>query len=135
MHEPETTEEILEDLGYEQRDFSMPAIAKWTVAFFAVMVVGMAISLLITWGLAANSQDARTRPISAMRQLPPAPRLQADPKLDYDTYMATEQKLVTSYGWIDRAAGTVRLPIDRAVDLVAERGLPTFAPAAPGAKK
>jgi hypothetical protein len=31
---------------------------------------------------------------------------------------------VHTYGWIDRNGGVVRLPIDRAMDLVLERGLP-----------
>lgn len=135
MHEPEPTQDILEDLGYEKRDLSLPAVAKWTVAFFAVMVIGMAISLLITWGLAANSPDARTRPIGAIRQLPPAPQLQANPKMDYDTYMASEKAQMTSYGWVDRKAGLARIPIDRAVDLVAERGIPVFTAPTAGAIK
>ena len=36
-----------------------------------------------------------------------------------------QAKLLSSYGWVDREAGVVRIPIDRAMDLVAERGLPT----------
>jgi len=37
--------------------------------------------------------------------------------------MAEEQKLA-SYDWVDQKAGTLRIPIDRAMDLVAQRGLP-----------
>ena len=135
MHEPEPTQDVLGETGYEKRDLVLPAIAKWTVAFFAVMFIGMAISLLITWGLAANSGDARTRPIGAVRQLPPSPRLQADPKIDFDAYMASEQTRMNSYGWVDRKAGIVSMPIDRAVELVAERGIPVFTAPTAGATK
>ncbi len=30
-----------------------------------------------------------------------------------------------SYGWVDQPAGVVRIPIDRAMELLAQRGLPT----------
>jgi hypothetical protein len=33
--------------------------------------------------------------------------------------------LLEGYGWVDREAGVVRLPIERAMALVLERGLPT----------
>jgi hypothetical protein len=36
----------------------------------------------------------------------------------------SEKARLTSYGWVDRKAGTVRIPIERAMDLVAERGVP-----------
>jgi hypothetical protein len=36
-----------------------------------------------------------------------------------------EEKTLHSYGWVDQRAGVVRIPIDRAMELVAQRGLPT----------
>jgi cytochrome c oxidase cbb3-type subunit III len=38
-----------------------------------------------------------------------------------------EDAVLHSYGWVDRAAGIVRMPIDRAMEVLAERGLPTRA--------
>ena len=37
----------------------------------------------------------------------------------------TEQELLQSYGWVDRAAGIARIPLQRAMELVAEHGLPS----------
>jgi hypothetical protein len=37
---------------------------------------------------------------------------------------ADEDQILGSYGWIDRERGIVRLPIDRAIALLAEKGLP-----------
>lgn len=54
----------------------------------------------------------------------PGPNLQRDPSLDLAALREREDKLLNTYGWIDREAGTVRLPIDRAMDLLVERGLP-----------
>ena len=46
---------------------------------------------------------------------------------------ATQHTALTPYAWVDKSAGTVRLPIERAKQLIVERGLPTAAPAAPAA--
>jgi len=35
-----------------------------------------------------------------------------------------EDGLLNSYGWVDEKAGTVRIPIERAMDLLVQRGLP-----------
>ena len=36
-----------------------------------------------------------------------------------------EEQTLHSYGWVDQQAGVVRIPIDRAMELLAQRGLPT----------
>jgi hypothetical protein len=41
------------------------------------------------------------------------------------SYFQSQQNLLNTYGWIDRQNGIVRLPIDRAMELLLERGLPT----------
>ena len=46
------------------------------------------------------------------------------------SYAESQEKLLNTYGWIDRQNGIVRLPIDRAMELLLERGLPTPEPAA-----
>lgn len=61
-------------------------------------------------------------------QPPAQPRLQANPRADLREYRAREQRRLHGYGWVDRDAGVVHVPIDRAMDLLVERGLP-------GAKK
>jgi hypothetical protein len=43
---------------------------------------------------------------------------------------AEEDQILGSYGWIDRERGIVRVPIDRAITLLAQKGLPTRAEAA-----
>ena len=55
---------------------------------------------------------------------PPEPRLQTDPRQDMADLRAREDELLGSYGWVDRNAGVVRIPIDAAMRLTLERGLP-----------
>ena len=38
---------------------------------------------------------------------------------------AAEDKILNGYGWVDQAHGVVRVPIDRAIDMLAQRGLPS----------
>lgn len=51
--------------------------------------------------------------------------LQVNTKLDMDIYRAQAQERLNNYGWVSREANVVHIPIDRAMALVAERGLPT----------
>jgi hypothetical protein len=75
----------------------------------------------------APSPLAQTRPA-----LPPEPRLQVAPSQELQELRASEEAVLQSYGWVDQAAGIVRLPMARAMELVLERGLPVW-PVAPGA--
>ncbi len=42
-----------------------------------------------------------------------------------------ENEVLGSYGWVDRSGGVVRIPIERALELVAREGLPARAGAQP----
>lgn len=53
------------------------------------------------------------------------PVLQIDPVADLQAYKAKENDLLNSYGWVDKSAGIAHIPIDRAIELTAEKGLPT----------
>ena len=68
--------------------------------------------------------DTRQIPFNYPEKAFPTPRLEQDERTQLnDIRMAEEQKL-SSYDWVDQKAGTVRIPIDRAMELVAQRGLP-----------
>jgi hypothetical protein len=54
----------------------------------------------------------------------PAPRLEVKAGASLAELRAAEDVDLNSYGWIDRNAGTVRIPIKRAMELVLQRGLP-----------
>ena len=56
--------------------------------------------------------------------MPPEPRLQTNPREDLRELRDAEQDTLTTYGWVDRNAGIVRIPIDEAITLTLQRGLP-----------
>ncbi len=112
--------------GYEQRDMSVRVVG----TFFGGLIVAVVVVLLLMAWLfnyfAAREarRDVPPSPLAAARQLPPEPRLQVNPQQDLKAMRADEDALLRSYGWVDRNAGVVRIPIDRAMNLLVQRGLP-----------
>src|SRR5262249_13572289 len=53
------------------------------------------------------------------------PRLQANPRQDMRDLRESKDERLTTYGWVDRNAGVVRIPIDEAMKLTLQRGLPS----------
>ncbi len=68
--------------------------------------------------------DRVTSSVAAQRIQFPEPRLQTAPQVDLAALRAREDAELNTYGWIDRQAGVVRLPIEQAMNLVAQHGLP-----------
>src|SRR5580693_8177007 len=54
----------------------------------------------------------------------PSPKLEEDERGQLNGVRMEEEKTLYSYGWVDEKAGTVRIPIERAMDLLVQRGLP-----------
>jgi hypothetical protein len=57
----------------------------------------------------------------------PQPRLQRTPPIDLVGVMHEERDRITSHGWVDKKAGIARIPVDRAMEILAQKGLPRVA--------
>jgi hypothetical protein len=55
----------------------------------------------------------------------PAPQLEIDERTQLSRVRLYEENTLSTYDYVDQSAGTVRIPIDRAMDLLVQRGLPT----------
>jgi hypothetical protein len=55
----------------------------------------------------------------------PQPRLESTETKEINAFRLQEEQTLNSYGWVDQQAGVVRIPINRAMELMAQRGLPT----------
>jgi hypothetical protein len=129
------------------------AVSYSGIVWFVVILTGTVLaSQLIVWGLYEWFDYRVTRaeaPRAAMADAPTRPEIQAgrlvsgadntprpsllvdEPTVNREFYGA-QREAQRTYGWIDQAQGTIRLPIERAKDLVLERGLAARpAPAAP----
>ena len=93
------------------------------MALSAVLVYG----IFVVFGRQATARDAanRTFPLAeGVSQVPPSPRLQTQPFKDVYELKTEQRGALTSYGWIDKANGVVHIPIERAMELTLQRGLP-----------
>jgi hypothetical protein len=113
--------------AYETRD----ANTKGVLGFLVVLFVVINLILLGTWRLFRHFSVADLPPASAsafanVRQLPSSPELQVHAREEFLKIYAEQQKALSNYAWEDRQAGTVRIPIDRAMDLLLEKGLPVL---------
>lgn len=114
--------------GHEKRDISIRGALLLALGILAAVPLAMfAMSLLFRF-FAQRETRLQPPPISQVpgeaAPLPPEPRLQMFPVLDYRKLRAEEDAALGSYAWADRSRGKVRIPVSRAIDLLAERGLP-----------
>lgn len=113
--------------GFERKDIHFGALA----GFIGLLLFILAGAILLTRGfdrLLKRFAVVRTEPESPMadmHRLPPEPRLQVDPATDLIRLRDVENVTLTNYAWIDPSKGQVRIPIARAMAILAERGLPS----------
>lgn len=142
-------EEIDTSLGYERSDVGVTGI----VVFLASLLIFVGVCGVLTWGIGKlinarmNREDGPTSKWTAtvnireLGNLPnspdmqqkvaeltekfPTPRLQTDDgNQDVTDLHLREDLLLDNYTWVDQAQGKVRIPIERAMELIAQRGLP-----------
>ena len=114
--------------GYEVRDANVRALlqfAFWMAVVLAVTMLGM--KWTFDYFKKAEPLGATSSPLvkEGARELPPSPLLQVHPHQELVDYCAAQQAAVNSYGWVNQESGVARIPVDRAIDLVLARGLPT----------
>lgn len=114
--------------GHEERDVTARPIALAALGLAAIVVlVCILMQLLLNFYAARQSRlTAPASPLAGtygMKQ-PPEPRLQTAPLDDLQALRAREDAALHGYAWVDRQAGVVRIPIERAIEVLADRGLP-----------
>lgn len=122
------------EAGHETSDVSIGAIVKFGI--------GLAVAALLVhvamWGLfrvletRVEKRDRAIPPLvaAALRRTPPEPRLERDALSPRRRMQEEEDTALTTYGWVDRDGGIVRIPIERAMEILVERGLPPSKPMA-----
>jgi hypothetical protein len=112
---------------------------RWVLVTAGVVALMVVVSLGVVWTLMdwlsqsrpsgdiANRLGIITAPSEAPLRRFPAPQLQLIPHEELVALQIREQRELSTYGWLDRTAGVIRIPIEQAMELVAQRGLPTRA--------
>jgi len=148
-------EEVDTSHGYEQSDVRVTGI----IVFLTALAIFVAVTGILCYGIGKvinaelnkedgkNSKWTKTVDVRQLGNLPnspalqskmaeltqqfPAPRVQTDDgNQDVADLHAREDLLLNYYTRIDGQPGKVRIPVDRAMQLIAQRGLPV-AQAAP----
>ena len=111
---------------HEVRDVQIRPIV--TLGVGLIMLTGVV--LLLMGGLfqyfavRQAKLDVPASPLAMTQEGPPEPRLEVVLDQELRRVQADEQAMLHSYSWVDQQAGIVRIPIDRAMTLLIERGLP-----------
>ena len=131
---------------YERSDIGVTGI----IYFLIVLAVACGLVFIVVKGMywflerQAEAEQAPVSPLVAnapkdTRHIPsqyganyekylkegfPAPQLEVNERTELNDERLREENTLSTYGWVDKSAGTVRIPIDRAMELIAQRGLP-----------
>ena len=111
--------------GYETSDVDPKPVIWFGVALAAMLAVTIAAMAWMFDYLTAREDrlDTSGSPLADTRERPAAPPLQVTPSSDLTQMRAREEALLNSYGWVDRQEGLVHIPIERAMEILAGRGL------------
>jgi hypothetical protein len=116
-------------VDHEESDVNIRAIFGFIGGLLvSAIVIHLAVWVLFRYFDAREGRHlAPAFPLAATQEsrVPPEPRLQTNPRQDLSDLRAREDQVLTSYGWVDKNTGVVRIPIDEAMKLTLQRGLPT----------
>lgn len=114
------------------KEINVRALAGLAGTLVVVVIIASALMWPLTIGMRDRgaAQDPPPPVLEEARQphVPPSPRLQSEPFGDLHELRSSEDHILTTYGWVDEAGGLARIPIDRAIDLVVEHGIPQSEP-------
>jgi hypothetical protein len=112
MAEPE-----LPPARHEMSDVTFRMLA---TGFAGVLLTVLGCMFFVMWLYPGAVLDRR---LGAPLPHYPAPNLQADPRADLQKFEGQERQQLDSAGWVDRANNVVHMPIDDAMQRVAEQGI------------
>ena len=113
--------------GHESRDADIRPIVLTAIGLaLTVVVVGLIVYGIFRYLETYPATSVQSNPMTVLdSQIPPAPRIEEHPAIEMQQLNAQEDRTLSTYGWVDKKAGVVRIPIDRAMALQLERGFPT----------
>ena len=114
------------------------------LSFLVVLTATTLFCQALVWGMfeleqyRARANDAVRSPLAAPVEspgiergriesgtlAPPPPVLVVSEPTVLGEFRASEDQTLTTYAWVDKTLGIARIPIERAKELVVERGLP-----------
>ena len=110
-------------IGHETTDVNIWAIGKFGIAL--VVITLLSVFLLIgVFQFFQTREDRQAKAVDPVKIFPKPQLLQDEPN-NLVQFRAVENKAIDGYGWVDQSKGVVRIPVDRAMELLVQRGIPT----------
>jgi len=98
--------------------------------FLVILGILLVVTALVCWAMfhyfTAHEVEgpASVSPFADTRQLPLGPQLEVNPREDWLKYKEEQEESLKTLAWENRSAGTVRVPIELAMELLVKRGVP-----------
>ncbi|HXH49435.1 MAG TPA: hypothetical protein VNM47_08820 [Terriglobia bacterium] len=115
----------------KHRHETREAVPRYILYFAAGVAISVVAGFLVSWVTLVYFRSHQKYPapqsaISRGRVLPPpgVPQLQAHPEAELQGYLKNQHDILDSYGWVNRKNGVVRIPIQRAMNILLQKGLP-----------
>lgn len=127
-----------DDLGFEREDLG----AKPVIGFIVSLVISGVLIYYVIWGIfhfldaydkkhqqmrtplikvETNTRDVQTQMIQRF----PEPRLEDNERTELNGFRYSEEEQLNSYGWVDKNSGIAHIPIEQAMQIIAQKGLST----------
>jgi hypothetical protein len=128
-----------EEVGFEREDLGSKPI----IGFIVSLVISGIVIYYAIWGIfhfldaydkkhqqyrsalvqveKANPRDVQANAIQRF----PEPRLEDNERTELNGFRYSEEQELNSYGWVDKNAGIAHIPIEQAMQSIAQKGLPT----------
>ena len=142
-----SAEPVHADVSFEERDVKAGTIYHYLIALAVAVILtyGVCVYVLRETVHVATKEDTPPPPIRAeigskSQEVPPEPRLQGipshstDPQLDRRVKLGADRAALEKTQWLDQNAGIAQIPIEDAMKIIAEKGLPGASPT-PAEKK
>lgn len=112
--------------GHEMTDADVKPIVQFLLGLFALIALVL-VGMTVFFNFLHRDLEETAPEVSPLfdtHQIPPEPKLQVHPAEELKEVHDWERERLHSYGWIDQTTGVFRIPIERAMQIVAESGLP-----------
>lgn len=129
-HEPHNLDEARQ-LGHEPDFVATRTILFWGVVLFGLIVVSFIVVVLFKGVMDRTLGEDPTIGIASSDEtpVPPGiPTLNADQAAELTRLVESQQAWLDSYAWEDKPTGIARIPIDRAMAIIAKDGMPVLPP-------
>lgn len=109
--------------GYEHREVSIKVIVG-SILILAICVVVTCALMVVMFNVlhATTGREPRLSNMARPSEIPPEPRVSAYPAVQLENLRRHENQVLGTYG-IDAQTGAIHIPIDKAMDLLLQRGI------------